>query len=394
MNQVKERIRAAARRIGFPLCSFAPVQAPPHGVFVERWVADGNAAGMAYIERGLAKRLDPRRIMPAMRSVITVGYRYLPPPLPPIDWQQELRGRIAAYALGTDYHHTVEAKLRELAGYVESECAGAVARAYVDTGPILEREWAAAGGLGWFGKNTNILHTEEGSYFFLGELLTNLELDPDAAVADHCGTCTRCLNLCPTEALKPGYTLDARVCISYLTIEHRGPIPADLRAKLGNWIFGCDICQEVCPWNEKLARRDGVPDTAALLPYLPDLLRLDADGFRSRFRDSALQRAKRDGFVRNVAVALGNTSNPAAVAPLTDALRHDASALVRGHAAWALGAIGGRRARQALEAARATEADTMVRSEIETALEQRADCDLQSVCTRRNAERERGSEET
>jgi len=391
VNQVKERIRAAARHIGFSLCSFAPVQPPPHGAFVERWLAGGNAAGMAYIERGLAKRLDPRRIMSAMRSVITVGYRYLPPPLPPIDWQRQLRGRIAAYALGTDYHQTVEAKLRELGAYVERECGGAVTRAYVDTGPILEREWAAAGGLGWFGKNTNILHTEEGSYFFLGELLTNLELDPDAAVADHCGTCTRCLDLCPTEALKPGYTLDARLCISYLTIEHRGPIPVDLRAKLGNWIFGCDICQEVCPWNEKLARRDGVPDTAALLPYLPDLLRLDADGFHRRFRDSALQRAKRDGFVRNVAVALGNTHNPAAVAPLTDALRHDASALVRGHAAWALGAIGGRRTRQALEAARRTEADTMVRAEIDSALEQKTDSDLQSACTRRNAERKWGS---
>ena len=368
MSQVKERIRSAARHIGFPLCSFAPVQAPPHGEFVERWLADGNAAGMAYIARGLPKRLDPRHIMPAARSVITVGYRYRPPPLPPIDWQRQLRGRIAAYALGTDYHQTVEVKLRELAAYVEGECGGTVTRAYVDTGPILEREWAAAGGLGWFGKNTNILHTEEGSYFFLGELLTNLELDPDAPLADHCGTCTRCLDLCPTAALKPGYTLDARLCISYLTIEHRGPIPVDLRAKLGNWIFGCDICQEVCPWNEKLARRDGVPDTGALLPYLPDLLRLDEGEFRTRFRDSALRRAKREGFVRNVAVALGNTRNPAAVGLLTEALRHDTSALVRGHAAWALGAIGGRGTRQALDAARRTEADTMVRAEIDSAL--------------------------
>jgi len=368
MPPLEQIIRATARRLGFAHCGFARIEPSPHAAFVRQWLADGNAAGMAYIERGLAKRLDPCVVMPAARSVISVGYRYLPPPLPPVDWQRELRGRIAAYAFGTDYHLIIEAKLRELAAALLDLRPGAMARHYVDTGPVLEREWAAAGGVGWFGKNTNILHTEDGSYFFLGELLTDLDLEPDAPVPDHCGTCTRCLDLCPTAALKPGYGLDARLCISYLTIEHRGAIPLALRSQLGNWIFGCDVCQEVCPWNEKLVRRRGAPDADALLPFLPDLLSLTADAFQRRFRGSAIRRAKRDGLVRNVAVALGNSGNPAAVAPLASALHSDPSPVVRGHAAWALGAIGGRAAAAALDVGRRIEADASVCAEIEAAL--------------------------
>jgi len=369
-RQLQQRIRAEACRIGFSRCGFAPMRALPHADFVRRWLDDGNAAGMAYIERGLAKRLDPWRILADVRSVITVGWRYLPPPVPPIDWRQQLRGRIAAYALGTDYHQAVEPKLRELAAYVTGLRSGVAALSYADTGPILEREWAAAGGVGWFGKNTNILHTEDGSYFFLGELLTNLELDADAPVPDHCGTCTRCLDLCPTQALQPGYVLDARRCISYWTIEHRGSIPVDMRSRLGNWVFGCDVCQEVCPWNEKLVRLHGTLDADQLLPYLPDLLRLDEEQFQRRFRHTAMRRAKRDGLVRNVAVVLGNTRNPAAVGSLAQALREDRSALVRAHAAWALGAIGDRRGQSALGLARRGESDEDVRAEIGAALEQ------------------------
>ena len=368
-RDTKERIRAQAQRIGFQLCGFARVESPaPHAEFLRQWLAEGNAAGMAYVERGLAKRLDPGLLLPGARSVVTVGYRYLPPPLPPVDWRQELRGRIAAYALGTDYHHTVEEKLRALAAFVAGLGEEVSVRPYVDTGAVLEREWAAHGGVGWFGKNTNILHTDEGSYFFLGELLTNLDVEPDPPLPDHCGTCTRCLDECPTGALRPGYVLDARLCISYWTIEHRGMIPAAMRPQLGNWIFGCDVCQEVCPWNEKLARRDGTPDTAALLPYLPDLLRLDEDQFRGHFRGSPIRRAKRDGFIRNVVIALGNTGNPAAVSPLTEVLRHDPSPLVRAHAAWALAALGGRVALTALDRARSREPDAGVRAEIAAGL--------------------------
>ena len=369
MDALKRQIREAARRIGFPLCGFARIESVPHADFLRQWLADGNAAGMAYLERGLARRLDPRLILRQARSVITVGYRYLPPPLPPLDWQAELRGRIAAYALDADYHRIVRRKLDELAAALTALRPDMMALSYVDTGAILEREWAAGGGLGWFGKNTNILHTEEGSYFFLGELLTNLELDAEPVVPDHCGTCTRCLDLCPTHALKPGYILDARLCISYLTIEHRGPIPINLRPQLGNWIFGCDVCQEVCPWNEKLVKRGALPENPSLLPYLPDLLRLDAEGFEARFAGSAIRRAKRDGFVRNVAVALGNSRNPAAVPVLRDALQDDPSALVRTHAAWALGAIGGHAARRALDRARQRAPDAEVRAAVEQALD-------------------------
>jgi epoxyqueuosine reductase len=368
MPGVKERIRTRSYEVGFQRCRFARVEPPPHGDFVRRWLAAGHAAGMSYIERGLPKRLDPRLIVPEVRTVITVGYRYVPPPLPPTDWQQQLRGRIAAYALGTDYHVTVAHKLGELAAYVARLHEGAVAVPYVDTGAILEREWAARAGVGWFGKNTNILHPQDGSYFFLGELLTNVEIEPDPPLPDHCGTCTRCLELCPTGALKPGYVLDARLCISYWTIEHRGTIPLDIRSKLGNWIFGCDICQEVCPWNERLARDTGAPHTAELLPYLPDLLSLDESRFHRRFAHSALRRAKRDGLLRNVTIALGNSLNPAAVPWLAASLRGDASALIRAHAAWALGNIGGRSVRVVLDTARRGESDAAVQAEIDAAL--------------------------
>jgi epoxyqueuosine reductase len=369
---LQRQIRDAARRLGFALCGFARIEPLAHADFVRHWLGRGNAASMAYLARGLAKRLDPRLILPQARSVITVGYRYLPPPLPPFDWQAALRGRIAAYALDADYHRVVRRKLDALAAVLAGLRPGALALAYVDTGAILEREWAARGALGWFGKNTNILHTEEGSYFFLGELLTSLELEAEPLVPDHCGTCTRCLDLCPTQALAPGYALDARLCISYLTIEHRGPIPIELRPKLGNWIFGCDVCQEVCPWNEKLVKREPPPDSTPLLPYLPDLLRLDTDGFEALFAGSAIRRAKRDGFVRNVAVALGNSRNPAAVPVLRDALEHDPSVLVRAHVAWALGAIGGGDARRALERASARESDATVRAAVAHALEGRS----------------------
>ncbi|MFN8625845.1 MAG: tRNA epoxyqueuosine(34) reductase QueG [Candidatus Binatia bacterium] len=364
---MKQPIRSAARRLGFELCGFAALGPPPHGDFVRRWLDAGNAAGMHYIERGVAKRLDPRLVMPDARSVITVGYRYLPPPVPAIDWREQLRGRIAAYALGPDYHTTVTERLRTLATEVAQLRHTAVSRVYVDTGPILEREWGAAGGIGWFGKNTNLLHTAYGSWFFLGEMLSNLEFTPEPALPDRCGTCTRCLTACPTEALAPGYILDARLCISYLTIEHRGALPPPLRPRIGNWIFGCDVCQEVCPWNERLARHDGAPDTQALQPYLPALLALSDDAFRARFRTTAIWRTHREGLARNVAVALGNTRNPAAAPALAAALHSDPSALVRGHAAWALGRIDDYAARRALHDARTQEPDGAVRREIDAA---------------------------
>ncbi|HYD49833.1 MAG TPA: tRNA epoxyqueuosine(34) reductase QueG [Terriglobales bacterium] len=362
----EQRIRTLASETGFGLCGFARVSPPPHREMVENWLAEGNAASMDYLERGLAKRFDPSLLLPGVRSVISLGCRYQPPPLPnPPDWRAELRGRIAAYALGVDYHRVVEKKLKQLARALMVEIPGAQFRWYVDTGPVLEREWAAASGLGWFGKNTNILHREQGSWFFLAELLTDLELAPDPPVSDHCGSCTSCLDLCPTGALAPGYRLDARRCISYWTIEHRGPIAPEIRPQLGNWVFGCDICQEVCPWNEKYGREHPPAAAPELFPSLPELLRLDEESFRLRFRATPLLRSKREGLARNAAVALGNSGNPAAIVALAEALQRDPAALVRGHAAWALGQLG---ATAVLEKALSSEEDPQARAEIEAAL--------------------------
>ena len=361
---LKAVIRQAAGQLGFALCGFAPLQPPAHADFVRSWVEEGHAGTMSYLGRGLAKRLDPALVLSGARGVVTVGYPYRPVRPPAIDWQAELRGRIAAYALGPDYHDVVLAKLERLAAEIRAH-AGAATRAYVDTGPVLEREWAHRGGLGWFGKNTTILHQQQGSWFFLGEIFTDCQFAPEPIVADHCGTCRRCLDLCPTRALKDGYLLDARLCISYLTIEYRGAIPRELRSPMGEWIFGCDICQEVCPWNEKTGEEASASDD--LFPYLPDLLTLDAQGYRRRFGASAVSRAKRDCLLRNVAVALGNTHNPRATPCLAEALRSDPSPLVRAHAAWALGQIDDPDARRALANARPREPDEAVRDEIEAA---------------------------
>ena len=365
---MREAIRTAARQLGFQRCRFVRVEELPHADFVRQWVAEGKGGEMGYLERGLTKHLNPCLLLPEVRSIITLSYRYLPPPVPAIDWQQQLRGRIAAYALGPDYHEVAGEKLHALAQYIGQLRQGVVARAYVDTGPILEREWAARSGIGWFGKNTNILHTDDGSWFFLGEILTNVELEPDPPMPDRCGTCTRCLDGCPTGALGPGYELDARLCLSYLTIEHRGAIPPALRTRLGNWVFGCDICQEVCPWNQRFARDHRAADIDLLFPYLPEILCLTEEAFRRRFRHMALWRARREGLARNAAVVLGNAGNPAAVPVLGEVLRRDPAVLVRGHAAWALGAIGGAAARRELEWARVTETDGSVCGELETAL--------------------------
>jgi epoxyqueuosine reductase len=357
-SDIKEQVRRAAYELGFSQCGFAALSRPPHAEFVESWIAGGNAAGMGYLERKLAKRLDPQLVLRDARSMISVGWRYAPPPLPDADWQGQLRGRIAAYALDRDYHKLMTKKLDVLARCIETALPGVRALSYVDTGPILEREWAAAAGVGWFGKNTNLLHQRDGSWFFIGELITTAELAPDAPLEDRCGTCTRCLDLCPTGALHPGYRLDARRCISYWTIEHRGWIPAAMRPQLGNWIFGCDECQEVCPWNDKLGRQEDAAAIAQLTPFLPEILQLDEAGFAARFRGTALWRTGRAALARNAAIALGNGRQAAAVPPL-----------VRGSAAWALARVGGAAARQALQRQQQCESDAEARAEIAAAID-------------------------
>lgn len=369
MTALETQIHAHARTLGFTLCGFARLAPLPREQFFPDWLAQGHAGEMSYLAREPQRRLNPSLPFPEARSVICLGYPYSPPKVPSLDWRQELRGRVAAYAAGPDYHEVIGEKLQRFISFLTDLRPGIWARPYVDTGPLLEREWAYRSGLGWFGKNTMLLHKRAGSWFFLAEILVNLELEGEGIPSAHCGKCTRCLTDCPTGALEEGYILKAPLCISYLTIEHRGPIPHELRPQLGNWIFGCDVCQEVCPWNEKFGRpRDDLVEV--LFPSLPTLLALDEAAFRSRFRTSAIWRTKRRGLLRNVAVVLGNSQNPQAITPLRAALR-DPESLVRGHAAWALGQFPEKEARAALLHRLADEQDAYVRTELLSALDQK-----------------------
>jgi epoxyqueuosine reductase len=362
----EDQIRAQALALGFTLCGFTRLASLPRERFFADWLAQGYAGEMHYLARDPRHRLNPTLPFPQARSVICLGYPYAPPRLPDIDWRHQLRGRIAAYAAGIDYHETIKAKLFTLVRFLKDRFPDLWARPYVDTGPLLEREWAYRSGLGWFGKNTMLLHKQAGSWFFLAEILVSLDLAGEGIPRAHCGKCTRCLTDCPTGALDQGYVLKAPLCISYLTIEHKGPIPRELRPQLGNWIFGCDICQDVCPWNEKFARpREDLVDE--LFPPLPALLALDEAGFRARFGRSAIRRTKRRGLLRNVAVALGNSLNPEAIASLRPALK-DAEPLVRSHVAWALGQFHEREARTALQQHLTCEENDEVRAEVRTAL--------------------------
>ena len=275
------------------------------------------------------------------------------------------------YAQGDDYHDVVKKRLAELWRFIEEEAGRPVrGRCYVDTAPVLERELAQRAGLGWWGKNTCLINKRQGSWFFLGEIVTDLELLFDQPAVDHCGTCTRCLDACPTDAFPEPYVLDSRRCISYLTIELRTSIPAALRPGIGDWVFGCDVCQEVCPWNRKAspAREAAFSSRPGLeQPDLEELMKLEAEGFNRLFRKNPVKRPKRAGFLRNVAVALGNSGRSEAVGVLIPALRHE-EPLVRGHVAWALGRLGGPEAEGALRDALGEERDSGVREEICEAL--------------------------
>jgi epoxyqueuosine reductase len=374
MHVSRETLADAAHKLGFVLVGFSQLRRlKEREDFYRRWLADGAHASMAYLAREPERRFDPRRLDVRYKSVVSLGYPYAPVAPPEnagsIDWRAELRGRIAAYALGPDYHDYVLKRARTVADMITKDRPGAIARAYIDTGPVFEREWAVEARLGWFGKNTMLLNRDHGSYFFLAEIFTDLEFESSAEpYREHCGTCRRCIDLCPTGALADGYVMRSDLCISYQTIENRGPIPRELRPKLGNWIFGCDICNEVCPWNGDASSTDANA-SHNFLPHLPELLALDDEAFSARFTKSAIKRAKRRGLLRNVAVVLGNTRNPDAAPALIGALEHEHEPLVRSHAAWALGQVGGTAARQALERLCNRDDDPSVRAEIAAALE-------------------------
>jgi epoxyqueuosine reductase len=326
----------------------------------------------------VAKRKDLARVLPAVRSVVTVAANYHTLPLPAEVRDDPSQGIVASYAWGQDYHDLLLARLRQLASSLSALGSAETGtkshyRAYVDTGPILERELAARAGLGFVGRNTNLIHPRFGSWLFLAESLLVVDLPQleQRRAQGTCGRCTRCLEACPTGALVAPYVLDARRCISYLTIELKDPIPRELRPLMGNRIFGCDICQEVCPWNRRFARPTAEPAfqprPEAIAPALLDLMGLDDPGFRKRFSGSPIKRAKRRGLLRNVAIALGNWGDPAAIPALVRAL-DDPEPLIRGHVAWALGRVATDDALYALEQARQQEDDAWVQEEIQLAL--------------------------
>jgi epoxyqueuosine reductase len=366
-----QRIKAQGIALGFDLVGISPVQTPAHGESFAEWLRHGYHGEMAYMARTSEKRSHPGEFLPWARSVVSVALNYNTP-YPREAEAEGIRGWVSRYAWGDDYHDVVQAGLEALLDFVREQAGTEVqGRVYVDAGPVMDREVGARAGIGWFGKNTTLLSMKIGSFFFLGELFLNLELEYDRPIRDRCGQCRLCLDACPTHAFVGPYVLDARRCISYLTIELKGPIPHELRPLMGTHIFGCDICQDVCPYNTKVKptkEQAFQPRLGLHAPELIPLLSLTEAEFKARFAGSPILRAKRRGFLRNVCVALGNLRRPEAVPALVRALRQDPEPLVRAHAAWALGRIGMREAASTLRDARAQETDPAVVPEIESAI--------------------------
>ena len=364
------KIKEAAQQLGFDLVGISPVQLPPHGESFARWLRGGFAGELGYMSRTEVLRRDPHKLVPWAQSIISVGMNYFTPSTRPAS-AAGAEGWISRYAWGDDYHELVKARLEQLLETIRTLCDGKIeGRAFVDSGPVLERDFAGVAGLGWIGKNTHLISPKRGSWFFLGELFVDVPLAYDRPIRDRCGSCGLCLNACPTQAFVGPYVLDARRCISYLTIELKGAMPRHLRPLVGNHIFGCDICQEVCPYNVKAqatAEAAFGPRPGLYAPQLIPLLSLTDAEFRQRFRGSPILRAKRRGFLRNVAIALGNLKSKEAVPALIASL-DDPEPLVRGHAAWALGEIASEAAAEPLQRRLQTEPDEAVRAEIDSAI--------------------------
>ncbi|HLL26304.1 MAG TPA: tRNA epoxyqueuosine(34) reductase QueG [Xanthobacteraceae bacterium] len=305
--------------------------------YFERWIAEGAHGDMDWLARTKARRADPKTLWPDAKSVVVLGLNYGPEGNPLALLAQRERGAISVYAQGEDYHELIKGKLKRIGQWLVASAGGEI-KVFVDTAPVMEKPLAAAAGLGWQGKHTNLVSREFGSWLFLGSIFTTIELPIDAAETDHCGSCRACLDICPTAAFPAPYKLDARRCISYLTIEHKGAIPRELRAKMGNRIYGCDDCLAVCPWN-KFAQTGHEMRLAARAenraPELATLARLDDAAFRAHFSKSPVKRTGRDRFVRNVLIAIGNSGEPALAAVAKERL-DDAAPLVRGAAVWAL----------------------------------------------------------
>ena len=358
---MKAELVALAERLGFDLCRVARATAPPHANEFRQWLSEGRAGTMEWLERNQDRRTDPELVLPGVRSVVVLAMNY---------WNAERgtgnaemlsdaerlsesefpssefrvprssvprsSGRIARYAWGDDYHEVIERKLRVLDDWLAAR--GGRQRHYVDTGPVLERDFAALAGAGWHGKSTMLIHPKLGTWFFLAEVLTTLEIEPDTPLPDRCGRCTRCIDACPTAAIAGPHQLDARRCISYLTIEHKGSIPLELRSLIGDRIYGCDDCLEACPWNRFAQAANETAFAARPFVHgmaLRDFLALDDDGFRALFRKSPIKRLKRRGLLRNVCVALGNVGTEDDL-PALELAAQDPEPLIAEHARWAI----------------------------------------------------------
>ena len=337
-SSISENIRARAREEGFDAIGIARAAAPAGaGEGLSAYLERRHHGDMAWMETTHERRADPTKLWPEAKSVIALGVSYAPAGDPMENLSRRERGVISCYAQGDDYHDVIKKRLKAFAGWIAREFGGDV-KIFVDTAPVMEKPLAQAASVGWQGKHTNLVSREFGSWLFLGSIFTTLELEPDAAETDHCGTCRRCLDICPTKAFPAPYKLDARRCISYLTIEHKGHIAEEFRGPIGNRIYGCDDCLAICPWNKfAQASREAAftPRAELTAPLLKEFALLDDASFREIFRGSAIKRVGRDRFVRNVLIAIGN-SKDASLAPTPEKLLFDASPLVRAMAVWAL----------------------------------------------------------
>jgi epoxyqueuosine reductase len=361
-TDVRTQIVTLARELGFDLCRFARADAPEHATQFREWLDRGEGGEMTYLARNAEKRCDPQQVLPEAKTVIVLAFNYFqgepvraavsaadsvaagvspanPPKIAADTAAPTSAGRIARYAWGDDYHQLIEKKLAVLDDFLRRY--GGTQKCYVDTGPMLERDHAAAAGVGWHGKSTMLLNRQLGTWFFLAEILTTLEFAPDPPQKNYCGRCTRCIDACPTGAITAPHQVDARRCISYLTIELKGPIPVGLRPMIGDRIYGCDDCLDACPWNRfaKVSRETAFAmrrEVAAM--KLRDYLSLDAENFRRLFRDSPVKRTKRRGLLRNVCVALGNVGTKDDL-PALEKAAADAEPLIAEHAQWAIGRI-------------------------------------------------------
>ncbi len=333
MTALKQAIKEKARQLGFVLAGVTSSEPPQHYNIFENWLDQNKHGTMQYLaeERGRIRRADPKKILPECKSILVLA-------LPYSSFSTHHSSfHIASYALGEDYHEIIPARLKQIVEFIEEQVGHPIPnRYYTDTGPILERELAQRAGLGWIGKNSMLINPQAGSTFFLAEILLGIELEPDNPFStDHCGTCTRCLTACPTQCIQPDRTVDARRCISYLTIELKDEIPEGLRSQMENWIFGCDICQQVCPWNRFSLPADPAFEPKIPLPVLISDLTLSSGEFNQRFKKSPIKRTKRRGYLRNLSVAVGNKGDEKNI-PFLEQAAQDKEPLIKSHAQWAI----------------------------------------------------------